>query len=54
MDRPRVLLTEAHPSVVEQLRQLLELTAANELVPAVGTAIRGERLMSPRLRDPPV
>jgi DNA-binding NarL/FixJ family response regulator len=33
---------------------VLKLTAADELVPAVRTAIRGERHVSLRLRDPPV
>jgi DNA-binding NarL/FixJ family response regulator len=32
---------------------VLKLTAADELVPAVRTATRGERHMSSRLRDPP-
>ena len=33
---------------------VLKLTAADDLVPAVRTAMRGERHVSPRLRDPPV
>ena len=33
---------------------VLKLTAADDLVPAVRTALRGERYASPRLRDPPV
>ena len=32
---------------------VLKLTAADELVPAVRMAIRGQRQVSPRLRDPP-
>jgi DNA-binding NarL/FixJ family response regulator len=33
---------------------VLKLTAADELMPAVRRAIRGERYVSPRLRAPPV
>jgi DNA-binding NarL/FixJ family response regulator len=35
------------------LAYVLKLTAADELVLAVRMAIRGQRHMSPRLRDPP-
>lgn len=66
MDRPRTPLAEDHTvhddaALAERgyaavaLACVLKLTAtADELVPAVRTAIRGKRHVSPRLRDPPV
>ena len=58
----RVVLVTVHDDVelaergyaAGALACVLKLTAADELVPAVRAAIRGERQVSPRLRDPPV
>jgi DNA-binding NarL/FixJ family response regulator len=57
----RVVLVTVHddPELVERgyaagaLAYVLKLTAADELVPAVRTAMRGERYVSPRLGGTP-
>jgi DNA-binding NarL/FixJ family response regulator len=57
----RVVLVTVHDDAalaergyaVGALACVLKLTAADELVPAVRMAIRGERHVPPRLRDPP-